>query len=161
MRTWQEAYRGLFPDEFLANLSVDRRTGYWETGLRDPEAGGMDMVVVAEHAREGLVGFASAGPNRGEEDAFQSELLTIYVLPAFQAQGLGHRLLLAISNALRERGYTSLIAWVLAANRQARAFYEALGGRLVGEKEETWGDQQVREVAYGWTSLPTAGEEDR
>lgn len=154
VRTWQAAYRGRLPADFLEGLSVDRRTRVWEGILAEPETSGVEAAFVAEDPAEGVVGFASAGPNRGGGDAFQAELLTLYVLPAFQARGLGRRLFLRTCEALRSLGRTSLIAWVLATNEEARGFYEALGGHLVGEREETFRDLKVPEVGYGWPALP-------
>lgn len=45
---------------------------------------------------------------------------------------------------------TSLLIWVAAKNHPARGFYEALGGQLLGEKQEEFFDAPIDEVAYGW-----------
>jgi hypothetical protein len=50
---------------------------------------------------------------------------------------------------LKRQGITSLLIWVLAENR-SRAFYERLGGKLVGEKTVEVGGREVLEVAYSW-----------
>ncbi len=154
VRTWQAAYRRQLPDELLEGLSVDRRARFWDRVFAQGKASGTEVVFVAEDPEPRLVGFASAGPSPGEEGEFEGELQTLYVLPAFQRRGLGRRLFLTICEALWALGRGSLIAPVLASHQQARGFYEALGGRLVGEKRETWGGEEVREVAYGWRSLP-------
>ena len=154
VRTWQAAYRGQLPDDLLEGLSVDQRARLWDRIFAQGKASGTEAVFVAEDPEPRVVGFASAGPNRGEEGEFEGELQTLYVLPAFQRRGLGRRLFLTICEALWALGRGSLIAWVLASHQQARGFYEALGGRLVGEKREPWGGEEVREVAYGWRSLP-------
>ena len=154
VRTWRAAYRHQLPDEFLEGLSVDRRARFWDRVFAQGEASGTETVFVAEDPEPRVVGFASAGPNPEEEGEFEGELQTLYVLPAFQRRGLGGRLFLTTCEALRALGCGSLIAWVLASHQQARGFYEALGGRLVGEKREIWGGEKVNEVAYGWRSLP-------
>jgi hypothetical protein len=45
-----------------------------------------------------------------------------------------------------------MLVWVLAAN-PGRAFYTALGGQQVDEKETTIGTVPLLEVAYGWPDL--------
>ena len=42
--------------------------------------------------------------------------------------------------------------WVLRDN-PSRGFYEALGGRVVGEKMQEIGGVAVVEVAYGWDDV--------
>ena len=46
-----------------------------------------------------------------------------------------------------------MILWVLKDNLKARAFYEAMGGVLIGEKMITIGGAELLEVAYGWPDL--------
>lgn len=47
--------------------------------------------------------------------------------------------------------------WVLDGNRPARAFYEALGGRVAGQWEDRHEGLTLAEVAYGWVSLGAIG----
>ena len=61
--------------------------------------------------------------------------------------------MVALANALHVRGFKSLCLWVLEENTSARRFYERLGGIVVGEKTEVHGEDEFREVAYGWDSL--------
>jgi hypothetical protein len=49
-----------------------------------------------------------------------------------------------------------MIIWALKENRRARAFYEAMGGVLVGEKTITIGGAELADVAYGWPDIRTA-----
>ena len=50
-------------------------------------------------------------------------------------------------------GLDSMIVWVLAENRPARRFYEALGARLVTERHVEIGGASLPEVAYGWSDI--------
>jgi hypothetical protein len=47
-----------------------------------------------------------------------------------------------------------MIAWVVAANKAARAFYEALGGELILEQPFTWDGMDLVEAGYGFRDLP-------
>ena len=42
--------------------------------------------------------------------------------------------------------------WVLADN-PARFFYERMGGRRVGERDERLWGALLHEIGYGWSSL--------
>jgi ribosomal protein S18 acetylase RimI-like enzyme len=72
---------------------------------------------------------------------------------AAQRRGCGRRLMAALADALRARGFQSVCLWVLEDNASARGFYERLGGTVVGEKTEVHGEEEYREVAYGWDNL--------
>ena len=50
-------------------------------------------------------------------------------------------------------GATGLIVWVLAGNKAARAFYEALGATLVVEQPFEWDGMPLVEAGYGWRDL--------
>jgi len=52
------------------------------------------------------------------------------------------------------QGVGSMVVWVLAAN-PFRRFYEAMGGKLVVEKQLESGGQSFTERAYGWQDLTT------
>jgi len=45
-----------------------------------------------------------------------------------------------------------MLIWVLAKN-PSRAFYEALGGQRVYEKQIVIGGETLVEVAYGWRDI--------
>jgi hypothetical protein len=49
----------------------------------------------------------------------------------------------------------SAVIWVLAAN-PSRFFYETMGGKRVGEREEDMWGVKLREIAYGWLDLEAA-----
>lgn len=71
-----------------------------------------------------------------------------------QRRGIGRRLTLTAAERLAQIGVHSMLVWVLAANA-ARAFHEALGGKLLREKEIVIGEAALVEVAYGWEDVRT------
>ena len=76
----------------------------------------------------------------------------MYLLQSFHRQGIGRQLFKAAAAELRQRGLDSLLVWVLAGN-PARAFYEAMGGKYLCEKNVEIGGQPLVEVAYGWQNM--------
>jgi ribosomal protein S18 acetylase RimI-like enzyme len=149
--TWRTTYRGLIPQHYLDNLTVQNRSIGW---VRLLEWGESKLITLVSEVHDGrVVGFVSGGPLRGRDRRFQSEISLLYVQPAFQRAGHGRRLFLAASNRLACAGYKGLMVWVLAEN-PSRRFYEALGGEVVAETTRMFAGVPLREVAYGWEEIP-------
>ena len=148
--SWRSAYRGIVPDHYLDSIDVEE----WAERHRRNMAESSDGLVahVAEVQSE-VVGWAVGGPNHETESAYSGELYTIYLLPEYQRLGIGLKLVVATVDWLVESGFNSIMVWVLAENRPARRFYEALGGEYIQEKQITIGGVALPEVAYGWKDL--------
>ncbi len=151
VETWKTAYKGIVPDAVLEKLSVETRLPRWQELLSDESQAGFTLVAETDDGE--VVGFAVAGPNRGDEK-FDAELYAIYVLQAHQGGGTGGRLVHDAMHRLQDSGYTSLIVWVLQANDPARRFYEALGGVYFSAKPITIGGAELTEVSYVWERMP-------
>jgi ribosomal protein S18 acetylase RimI-like enzyme len=149
--SWRMTYAGIVPAATLANLSEARRVDFWQHVLEDPASA--ESVFVVEDAAGQIAGFASCGPNRGDEP-FAGELYAIYLLRSAQGQDIGEALTRRVMAELLARGMPGMILWVLAEN-PARGFYERMGGVLTGEKMVTIGGKALREVAYAWDDLAT------
>lgn len=155
---WQSAYRDMLPEALIARMSVEDRRKGWTTILTSYAENGTGACFVAESA--GVVhGFASCGAQRDEDlqDTHGGEFSAIYVMDSFQRRGIGCALMAACATALRDRGHTAAALWVLSENAGARAFYEALSGKVVAERldnrPENGAGGGLDEVAYGWDSL--------
>lgn len=121
---WRAAYVELLPDWYLAQLSVERRTGVWEDLLPREEL----QAFVAEDQTGAVVGFASLSPSPDlDADPSTGQLSALYLLPSHWSRGIGRALLSAPVAAARECGFRRLTLWVLTGNRRARRFYEAAG----------------------------------
>ena len=147
--TWRTTYRGIVPDEHLANLSYERRANGWHQILnRAPEDG--NFTYIAEDASGEIVGFANGGLERTGDPVYKGELTAIYIRQRFQRKGIGRGLVRVVAERIERLGVHSMLVWVLVDN-PACQFYAALGGKLVHEKELTIGGKRLIEVAYGWT----------
>ncbi|MDQ3396699.1 MAG: GNAT family N-acetyltransferase [Deinococcota bacterium] len=144
VESWRTTYRGIVPEDFLLSLSYEDREARWARSLSQPQSA--QVIYVLEE--DGIVGFASGGPEREGDALYTSELYTVYLLEAYQGQGRGRALVQAVARALQEAGHERLLVWVLADN-PARRFYEALGGKLLKEKAIELGGARSLEVAYG------------
>ncbi len=148
VQAWQHAYRGIFPEALLAELSIDKRESLWAQAVEQ----GSPQVLVARIDGQ-LAGFIAFGASRQQgAAAHAAEIWVINVSPQFWSRGIGKSLMLASRDRLTEQGYDSVSLWVLAKNLRARAFYEAMGLRLIGgtPKDFTYGGTTEVEVHYGW-----------
>lgn len=129
VRTWQTAYAEIFPAEFLANLSVEKRIVAWREQLADNP----NTTFIAEE--NGLVtGWVSGGLSVDVDASGEAEVQAIYVLPEYWDKGVGGDLMQAIERALPPSHSTTL--WVLRDNQRALRFYEKLGYLADGAQEE-------------------------
>lgn len=119
--TWQTAYRGLLPADYLDGLSVDSRAASWRSFISGSPC---DHLVLAEASGE-LVGFASCGPDA--ETGSAGELYTLYVGADGWGTGIGRSLITASCDLLAADGFDEVFLWVLATNERARGFYQHLG----------------------------------
>jgi ribosomal protein S18 acetylase RimI-like enzyme len=141
----------------LATLSVERRTEAWEKILREPAANDETVVFVLEIGCQ-LVAFGACGAQRDAQlkrQGFEGEIGSVYVLQAYQRQGIGLALMGVLAGSLIDRGYHGVALWVLRENTTARRFYERCGGMAIAEKSDDRGVAVLVEVAYGWHSVET------
>lgn len=143
--SWRTNHAGIIPDQYLANLSVERRVQGWQRTLGDPTL----FVYVAEDEAGQVIGFANGGPERTGDPVYRGELMAIYLLKEAQGQGLGRRLLEAVAQRLRESGYGKMLIWALAAN-PAGGFYRRMGGVPLREQIIAVGGIELPEVAFGF-----------
>jgi len=133
IRSWQAAYRGSVPQDYLDALDVDAEI----TRRQDRP---LDGQHVAE-AEGTVVGWLYVGPYRADEGEQVpgpscGEVGAIYALPEFWGRGVGRRLLAYGLGELRRLGLSPVLLWVLVANERARRLYERAGfhadGPVVG-----------------------------
>lgn len=152
VESWQSAYRGIFPADFLRDLDVERRRLWFESRIE----GGHGLLVADAGGLP--VGFCIFGDST---EPGWGEVYAIYVHPDHWGSGHGAALLSAAEEALAEQGLDRALLWVLEKNQQARAFYERSGWVLGRQfKLEEIGGTQVTEVRYQ-TSLPAAAPRSR
>jgi ribosomal protein S18 acetylase RimI-like enzyme len=149
--TWRTAYRDILPASVLSALSYEVRTERWRENLK--QTGSQQFTLVAEDDRGEVVGFAGGGPERDGTPGYDGEIYAVYVLAQHQRLGIGRQLMDVSARHLMDQGFGAAMLWVLEANRRARAFYEALGGQLIGRKTKIVADTPQIEVAYGWPNL--------
>ena len=119
VRSWQVAYRGLMPDDYLDQLRPQERAEKYTFGSLDPE---QPATIVA--VEDGVIrGFATTAPARDSDVAGYGELFALYVDPDWWGHGIGAALVSAARNRLFDLGFRQAILWVLKGNSRAERFY--------------------------------------
>jgi GNAT superfamily N-acetyltransferase len=120
VRSWQRAYRGLMPDEYLDQLRPEDRADRYDFACRDPK---MPHTILATE-RETVLGFATASRSRDADLPDYGELCALYVDPSYWGQGFGVALMRAVRTQMSQTGFTEALLWLLVGNRRAARFYK-------------------------------------
>jgi len=150
VRSWQETYRGLMPDDVLDDPGFqDARERFWTAALTE-ERYRASRAAVAERDGE-LIGVALAGPSEDVESAGITQLFVLYVVASEHGSGAGPALLDAVI------GPDEPVAlWVADPNPRAQAFYRKHGFAPDGTVQVEHGVREIRMVRHPTkASLPT------
>lgn len=151
---WQHAYRGQMPQDFLDNLSVERRREQHTGWLANPAPKSHTLIAV-QH--ECLLGFSIVGSSPDKDSNEKNgHLYAIYLDPPLIGKGIGAALMRESVAALRGEGFTTATLWVLATNDPARRFYEHQGWVLEAgvTNVEMIGDFELLELRYRLVLTP-------
>src|SRR5215831_2109304 len=118
VNTWQVAYRGQIPDDYLNSLDVVSRTKHWKEKLSNPSPSTRNLVA---EVNQKIVGFCDIGKSC-DADATDDigEVFAIYIDANFMGKGIGTTLLNEALNSLQGFGFKSATLWVLASNTRGR-----------------------------------------
>jgi ribosomal protein S18 acetylase RimI-like enzyme len=125
VRSWEAAYRGLVPEEWFAERTLQRRTQLWRELLRGDE----HTRVFVACLNGTLVGFCGATTPSRDEDAGEgtSEIAALYVDPDHWRTGAGRALITATLHDLAGCLRRDVTLWIFEANDRARSFYVRMG----------------------------------
>ena len=139
VRTWQAAYRHVFPPEQLDAVDAERRVAGWRRMLAS------DMATFLDETDGAVLGFVGVGAS--QDHAGIGELFMIYVLPDAWGTGLADGLIECGEDELRARGFAEAVLSVLADNPRAERFYERHGWHRTDTYEGEFLGQSV-ELAH-------------
>ena len=109
--TWRTAYVDIVPAAHLAGLSYEQRESRWREILIP--MGDLRCHFVAENDAGQIVGIATGGPERDGMPGYDGEIYGLYVLAAYQSQGIGRALLQTVAQRLAADRFKAMILWVL------------------------------------------------
>lgn len=123
--SWQQAYAGLMPDQYLGALqgALSRRETFWCESIA-AERAQVRLACVSEQ----VIGFIAIGPCRDEgASAETGEVTAFYLLPQYWRAGAGRALWAAGLQSFAAQGFRQAMLWVLSENARARRFYDQTG----------------------------------
>jgi GNAT superfamily N-acetyltransferase len=159
VEAWLSAHRGQMPDaawqKRVDEWTPDVSARAWARLLTEQADGDPARVVllIAEGDNGDPFGLVLGTEAEDDTSGSTAQIDALYVLPAFQGQGIGRWLLQQAATELATLGFSSLNIGVLTANLPARRFYEVMGGHEIGQRMfDEEGDLQP-ETVYAWPDI--------
>ena len=88
--SYRTAYRGIFPDSYIAQFSYEEQAQDWRNLFdSNPE----DILLVAESTDGQIIGYLLARAQPDIHPGYDSEIVALHVLKSHQRQGTGRLLL--------------------------------------------------------------------
>jgi len=146
--SWRSTYKNIIPDEFLDNLSYNKREDLWNRNISKKG----NYVFVVLNNDEEIVGFADCGRRESNNIDNTGNLTSIYLLEEYQGKGVGKLLLKQIFLQFEELGYNRVFVEVLEDNK-TRYFYEYYGAILFKSEKITIADKELKLLIYEWSNI--------
>ena len=124
VETWRAAYRGLMPDEAIAQFDVEERRRMWREGLAREAAAGQRDVRRRARGRGRRLRERRRGTRRGGCGRALRDLPPPHVAGTAGSAG---RSLERAEESMRSSGFTRAILWVMEGNERGERFYRAAG----------------------------------
>ena len=134
---WKKAYRDIIDSAFLDAMSVKQRYPI--------EIQRYGKYTVAADGQE-ILGYA--WNEMIEEEAADCEIVALYVRYDRRKSGIGRMLFQNAMDSFRAAGKKSMIVWCLKENREARKFYERMGGKVGQPGTHRWGNREYDMISY-------------
>ena len=145
---WQDAYNGIIPDDYLANLSAQLETRTERNRQTLSEPGDCEYLCATYDGE--MIGRLVYSKCRDEDKAETNtgEIHAIYLLADYWSKGYGKQMMDFAICELTQMGYQEVVVWVLKDNDRARRFYEKYGFVLDGTSKEIEIGETLIEVRY-------------
>ena len=141
--SWQAAYRGLLPAEYLIGLRPEDRAARYDFSHADPQK---PHTIVAEIDGR-ICGFSTTMPSQDLPD--HGELCALYLAPEFWDRGIGLALIQAARAHMVKQGFRSAALWLLKGNARGERFYRRDGWLPDGaHKTDRMWDVDVEDFRY-------------
>lgn len=147
---WRETMRALASPSVFAALDEEHRLRYWTKKLSEAEP--HQLVLMAEVSSR-VIGIGAIGQPSHPIFGSRAEIKNLYILPSFQRQGMGKRLLRDLAIHAKDMGYGAVALSVVKGNEPACRFYEALHARKIGEFRDPGPIWRSDNIVYAWDDI--------
>ena len=142
--SWNAAYKGIVPDDFLFAYTSEKRADSLRKAM--PSRPEEYYLFKADGVP---IGFAIIGPPQDSWPTNETgEIHSIYFTPDSWGQGYAKEAMRFCLSRLKELGYLQVVLWVLSANQRARHFYEKHGFRAAKQQRDVFIGIQLTEICY-------------
>lgn len=130
-QAWQEAYKGIVPDDYLAGFTPEKRAAFFQRIL--PTTANENYLL---YLHDMPIGMLAIGPVHEKDAATEGcgEVHALYLLQDAWGQGVGLAAMDFAIPRLLALGFDAIVLTVLSDNLRARRFYERYG--FVPDSEE-------------------------
>lgn len=159
VEAWLSAHRGQIPDsawqQRVDEWTPEVSARAWARLVSERDDGDDVRVVllVAEEDPGDLLALVLGTEVDDDESGATAQIDALYVLPDRQGRGTGRGLLREAARQLASVGFSRLHVGVLSANLAARAFYEAMGARVIGQRTFDEEGHLLPETVYEWSDV--------
>lgn len=144
---WRSTYRNILSEDFLEELSFDKRKKIWLNKLENSHG-----IYVAENIDGKVVGFIDSGAQRRDDYEYQGEIYAVYILDEYQNHRVGSELMYRAVKNMIEKEYSNLIIWMLDGG-PANYFYKKIGGDLRHSRIDIIGGKKYKLNGYVWYDI--------
>ena len=150
VQCWREAYAEILPAELINSFNDETQLPMWQAVI--PSA---DRFVLAAHVDGKPVGFViSGGSDEKHIENQDGHLWGLYIAADYARRGIGRHLIARAAADWLQKGGATMTIGVLAENKPARIFYEALGATLVKHSTYEWDGFPLPDTVYIFENLP-------
>lgn len=150
VRSVRDSYRGVLPDEYLNDLSTEKRSKVFAE--RRAANANSYRLLIAEEASAGVIGFIDYAHKENANFDHDGRIFSFYFVPEFQRRGLGGLLFRNCLRRMRDDCYGSVCLDTFESN-PFRNFYDKMGGRKIGSEAHEANGHRLPTIVYGWSDL--------
>ena len=143
IKDWKKVYKGIIDDEILDNLDKNKKIEKMRKHYNT------ENIIIAEKNKN-ILGYCRYNDNAVYKNSnIDSEIIAIYVDYDNLGNGVGRKLVEYVMTDLKNKRKNKMIIWCLEKNKNARRFYEKMGGKLINDEKyfEKEG-KKYKEVGY-------------
>jgi len=143
VKSWQETYKNIVDNEYLKNLSIERRLEKFKSNYQG------NPFLVAKINNE-VVGFCRYNKNTKMEKfpEIDCELTVLYVKPKLKRKGIGSTLFKYVKNELQKENKKNMLITCLKGNTIGENFYQKMHGKIIDTTTIEIGDKEYQELAF-------------
>lgn len=143
---WETSYRGIYPDEKLDSYIISDNEEKFKSMI---EKNSQTLYVILKNNL--IIGYFSYGKILRPFGTYTHDIGLLYILKAYQGQGIGKHVFEFCKNELKQQGIKEFIVSCNKYNTSAQSFYKHMGGVIV-KTDEDCADLSIPQVKFKFLS---------